>query len=59
MDLAKLIDGYNALGIADVVDHENFKLISITAVAIRLEASIFFKNVMRISAVEARSLRNV
>jgi Fic family protein len=39
MDLAKLIERYNALGIADVVDHENFKLISIVHHSTKIEGS--------------------
>lgn len=39
MDLAKLIDRYNALGIADVVDHEKFNLISIVHHSTKIEGS--------------------
>lgn len=39
MDLAKLIDRYNALGIAQVVDHEKFNLISIVHHSTKLEGS--------------------
>ncbi|MEN0053557.1 MAG: Fic family protein [Mucilaginibacter sp.] len=39
MDLAKLIDRYNALGIAEVVDHEKFNLISIVHHSTKIEGS--------------------
>jgi Fic family protein len=39
MDLVKLIDRYKALGIADVVDHEKFNLISIVHHSTKIEGS--------------------
>jgi len=39
MDLSKLIDRYNSLGIADVVDHEKFNLISIVHHSTKIEGS--------------------
>jgi len=39
MDLTKLIDKYNKLGIAEVVDHEKFNLISIVHHSTKIEGS--------------------
>jgi Fic family protein len=39
MDLVKLIDRYKELGIAEVIDHEKFNLISIVHHSTKIEGS--------------------